>query len=175
MSDLGFEKMLAEQNAAYAVAEEFSDWMPDDGEYFVTVLKCSKGEKEYKGVRMRWWKLTARIEDAANETLDGQEFSLGFFNTNAPGILKTRARALNRGKAVPTLPEAIGVFEASVGEILRVKVATNDKGYKNCFVLEIIDAESAEAPDTVEVPQDGAVADTTITITADPATGESPF
>ena len=47
MSDIDFERLLAAHNAtikqAYDDAEEFSNWMPDDGEYTVTVVKSTKG------------------------------------------------------------------------------------------------------------------------------------
>lgn len=150
MSDFNFEAMLAEFNASYKDASEFSDWMPEDGEYIVTVLKCDKGVAEKEGKsKMGWWKLIARIEAPEDEKLNGQEFSLGFYNTNAMGILKGQARALNDGDTVESLEDANRVFAESVGRILRVKVATstsskNGREYTNCYVQEVIAVESVE-------------------------------
>lgn len=162
MSDMDFERMLAQYHenlkTQYDDAEEFSDWMPPDGEYIVTVLKCSKGVSTKKDPNnpMFWWKPTVRIEDVAREDLNGQEFALGFFNTNAPGFMKGQVKALNGGDAVG-FDEIDGVFMASVGKVLRVKVATttnkkNDKEYTNCYVQEIIPMTATEETE-VEPPQ----------------------
>jgi len=155
MSDLGFEQMLAEQNENYRKSEEFSDWMPDDGDYIVTVIKCVKGVSEKEDTKLGWWKLTGRIEAPENEKLNGQEFSLGFYNTKAMGILKGQARKLNSGEPVTTLAEADAVFEAAQGKILRVKVTTstskkNGQDYTNCYVQEVIATE--EVTDTNAAP-----------------------
>lgn len=162
MSDMDFERMLAKYHenlkTQYDDAEEYSDWMPPDGEYIVTVLKCSKGVSTKKDPNnpMFWWKPTVRIEDVAREDLNGQEFALGFFNTNAFGFMKGQVKALNGGNAVG-YDEIDGVFMASVGKVLRVKVATttskkNDKEYTNCYVQEIIPMTAAEETE-VEPPQ----------------------
>ena len=157
--------MLAQYHAnlktQYDDAEEYSDWMPPDRkDYIVTVLKCSKGvsTKNDPDNPMFWWKPTVRIEEVANEDLNGKEFALGFFNTNAPGIMKGQARALNGGDAVP-FDELGAVFEGSVGKVLRVDVATttskkNGKEYTNCYVQEVIPMTAADETE-VEPPQDG--------------------
>lgn len=163
MSDLNFEQMLAAHHATlkanYDEAEEFSDWMPDDGEYVVTVIKCSKGvsTKQDPQNPMFWWKPTVRIEDVANPELNGQEFALGFFNSNAPGIMKGQVKALNSGNVV-AFDEIDGVFFGSVGKVLRVKVSTttskkNGKDYTNCFVQEVLATESV-ADEVAEPPQE---------------------
>ena len=148
MSDLDFEKMLAACNEDYKSAEEFgSDWMPDDGEYISTVVKQAKGVTTKGDQSFMWWKITGRIEDTANPTIDGKEFPIGFFRSTSMGFVKTGAKALNRGEPVNTLPEADAVFEGSLGLVLRVKIVTrnytdkngNPKEAKNCYVQEVLD------------------------------------
>jgi len=158
-NDLDFERMLAEYHAnlkaEYDEAEAFSEWMPEDGEYIVTVLRCTKGcsTKKDPDKPMFWWKPVARIEDVNREDLNGQEFALGFFNTNAPGIMKGQVKALNGGIDVG-FDEISSVFVAAVGKVLRVKVATstsknNGKDYTNCYVQEIIPTQ-----DVIDTPVD---------------------
>lgn len=154
-----FEQLLAQHNAAlkqgYDEAAEYSDWMPDDGEYIVSRIKCTKGVSTKKDPNnpMFWWKPVVRIE--ADPALMGQEFVLGFFNTNAPGIMKREARALNHG-TLPSFDELDGVF-TRIGEIIRVEVRTatskkDGKDYTNCYVKEVI-ATEAVAEETTEPPQ----------------------
>lgn len=134
--------------------------MPEDGEYTATVTKCSKGvsTKNDPEKPMFWWKPTARIEAGDNiDKVLGQEFSLGFFNTNAPGIMKREARALNGGEAVP-FNDLNSIFLQSVGKVLRIKVATttsskNGKEYTNCYIQEVIQTE--DVPATAEEPPQG--------------------
>lgn len=150
MSDMAFEGLLADFNQAYRDAEEFSDYMPPDNDYLVTVMKCQKGVSEKDGKRNGWWKLTARIEAPESEELNGQEFVLGFYRTSALGILKGQARALNMGQPVSSIQEADVVFEKAVGSILRVKVITtaskkDGKEYTNCYVKEVIPTQN-DAP-----------------------------
>lgn len=154
MSDLQFEGLLAEFNQAYRDAEEFSDYMPVDGEYLVTVMKCQKGVSDKDGKKTGWWKLTARIEAPESEELNGQEFVLGFYRTSVMGILKGQARALNMGQPVSSLQEADAVFEKAVGSILRVKVITtvskkDQNTYTNCYVKEVIPTQQSDTPPQV--------------------------
>jgi len=153
MSDMDFERLLAAHNASlkqdYDDAEEFSNWMPDDGEYTVTVVKCGKGVSTKKDPNkpMFWWKPVVRIEAGSTELI-GQEFALGFFNTNAPGIMKGQAKALNGGEPV-SFDELDATFSQSVGKVLRVKVATsksqkNGQDYTNCYIQEVIPMQAAE-------------------------------
>ena len=108
MSDeLAFEQMLAEYNQEYQNAEEFSDWMPDDGTYICTVVKSTKGTATKDDKPFGWWKLTGRIEEPSNEQINGEEFTIGFYNTKALGILKGQARALNGGKPISNLSEVL--------------------------------------------------------------------
>lgn len=160
MSDPMFESLLAEFNQNYKDAEEFSNWMPDDGEYIVTVMKCAKGASEKDGKKTLWWKLTARIEAPQDEKLNGQEFALGFYSSNAFGILKGQARALNSGETLSSLAEANNVFEGAVGKILRVKVVTststkNGQDYTNCYIQEVIATEETTTENTAEAPPQG--------------------
>lgn len=151
MSDMAFEQMLAQYNADYQAAEEFSDWMPDDGEYIVTVVKSTKGTSDKDGKPFGWWKLVGRIEEPSNEKLNGEEFTLGFYNTNAFGILKGQAKALNGGTSVATFQEASTLFENATGLVLKVKVSTstskkNGKEYTNCYIKERIKVTDAVEP-----------------------------
>jgi hypothetical protein len=154
MSDLAFEGLLADFNQAYKDAAEFSDWMPPDGEYLVTVVKCQKGVSTKDDKKTGWWKLTGRIEAPESEELNGQEFTLGFYRTSALGILKGQARALNGGQVVSSLQEADVVFEKSVGSILRVSVKTGESKkdgnvYTNCYVKEVIPTQFENVPQEV--------------------------
>lgn len=154
MSDLDFERLLAAHKATlakqYDDAEEYNDWMPPDGEYTVSVMKCGKGvsTKNDPNNPMFWYKPVVKIEAGDNPALLGQEFSLGFFSTNSPGILKGQVRALNGGEPVP-FDQVDAVFMRSIGKILRVKVSTttstkNGKDYTNCYVQEVIRTEAVE-------------------------------
>lgn len=158
MSDIGFEALLAQHNQEYRDAEEFSDWMPPDGEHLVTVLKCSKGVSTKDQKQTGWWKLTAQLIAPESPELDGQEFTLGFYRTSAMGILKGQARALNGGEAVASLAEANQVIEGSVGKVLKVKIVTktnakNGKDYTNCYVQEVIAVTDAVVENS-EPPQE---------------------
>lgn len=151
MSDMNFEQMLAQHNQAYKDAQEYSSWMPPDDEYTVTVVKCDKGVSNKDGKDFQWWKLTARIEAVEDESLNGKEFALGFYSTNAMGILKGQAKALNKGETPGSLVEADQVFESAVGEILSVKVVTSEKsGYTNCYVQEVLATEDPAGQDGAE-------------------------
>lgn len=151
MSDLLFEQMLAEYNQGYAEAEEFSGWMPDDGNYIVTIVKVTKGVAEKSNTKLGWWKFTARIEDVANAKTHGQEFTLKFCNTKALGVLKGFARALNEGVVVSNLAEADKVFEHAEGKILDIKILTSTskkdgKDYKNCYIQKVVDTSDVSTP-----------------------------
>jgi len=164
VSDLAFEQLLSSHNQAYTDAEEFgSDWMPpdtlkDDPGYIVTIMAIKKGVSTKKDQPVAWWRVTGRIEDPSNESLNGQEFPLGFFRSTTPGFLKSAARALNGGEAVKSLPEADAVLDASVGKVTRVKVKTTVKedgrSFTNCYIQEVIAVEDVSA----ETPQEGGVA-----------------
>ena len=68
--DLNFEQMLAEHNQNFKESEVYSDWMPDDGEYIVSLIKLAKGSSTKDGVNVVWWRLTGRIEDVQDEKLN---------------------------------------------------------------------------------------------------------
>lgn len=186
MSNMDFERLLAAHNATlkqqYDDAEEYSDWMPDDGEYTVTVVKCSKGVSTKKDPNnpMFWWKPIARIEAGDNiDKLLGNEFALGFFNTNAPGIMKAQARALNGGEPV-AFDDLSKVFEESIGKVLRVKVATSKsqkdgKEYTNCYIQEVIQVEDVDV--SQEEPPQGETVEMGVDVAADPvdASVEAPI
>jgi hypothetical protein len=157
VSDLAFEQLLAEFNQSYKDASEFSDWMPDDGDYIVTILKCTKGVSTKNDKKTMWWNLTGRVEAPENEKINGQEFAAGRYNSSAMGILKGQARALNGGTSVSTLAEANKVFEAAVGKVLKMKIATthkdDGKSYTNCYVKEVLALAEDTGSAGVEPPQ----------------------
>ena len=158
--DLNFEQLLAQHNQEFKEAEVFSNWMPDDGEYIVSIVKFDKGISTKDGDSLGWWKLTGRIEDVQDEKLNGREFPVGYYTSKAYGILKGAARVLSGNSELNDLGEAHAILEASPGSVLRVKVRTsiskkNNKEYTNCFILEVINTTtetSAEEVSTDAVP-----------------------
>lgn len=168
--DLNFEQLLAEHNQSFKEAEVYSNWMPDDGEYIVSIVKFDKGISTKDGDSLGWWKLTGRIEDVQDEKLNGKEFPVGYYTSKAYGILKGAARVLSGNSDLNDLAEAHAILEASPGSVLRVKVRTsiskkNSKEYTNCFILEVIntttetsaeDVSNANTPAPVEVAVEAA-------------------
>jgi len=133
-----------------------NDWRFD----FMSVIKCDKGTFSKEGVVHGYWKPKLRIEGGENvEKVIGEEFSWGFFNTKAPGILKGQARVVNGGQPPESLAEAGEAFCSSVGFVLRVKVSTNDKGYTNCYAQEVIVTEDPADVDA-EPPQESGAENT---------------
>ena len=158
MSDLAFEKLLAASQEDFANAEEFgNDWMPDDGVYTVSVTKLAKGVTAKGDKPIGWWKLTGLIEDV-DDANHGKEFCIGFFRTSVLGILKGACRVLNGGDPIEDIALADELLEASVGEILKVKVATkpgkDGRDYTNCYLQEVMATEDEEAEDVVEAPEE---------------------
>lgn len=154
--DLNFEQLLAQHNQEFKEAEVYSNWMPDDGEYIVSIIKFDKGISTKDGDSLGWWKLTGRIEDVQDEKLNGREFPVGYYTSKAYGILKGAARVLSGNSELNDLGEAHAVLEASPGSVLRVKVRTsisrkNNKEYTNCFILEVINTTTEVSPE--EIPE----------------------
>ena len=149
--DLNFEQMLAQHNQEYKDAEVFSNWMPPDGEYIVSLIKLDNGTSSKDGVDTIWWKLIGRIEDVQDEKLNGKEFSVGYYSSKAFGVLKGAVKALN-GDIIHDLGDAHVVLEASIGTIIRAKVETstsrkNGKEYTNCYIQEVLDATASAGVD----------------------------
>lgn len=156
MSDLGFEALLAEHNQSFKDAREFSDWMPPDDKYIVTIIKCDKGVFEGN---QGWWKLTARIEKPEDGKLNGQEFSAGFYSTKNLGMLKQAARVLNNGATIDSLALANDVMTKAVGTILNVEIITTQsrkdgKEYTNCRMKEVIPVQMGDntTPPQEDIP-----------------------
>lgn len=148
--DLNFEQLLATHNQEFKESEVFSNWMPPDAEYIVSLVKLDTGTFAKDGVSLPWWRLTGRIEDVQDEKLNGKEFSVGYYTSRAFGILKGAVQALS-GEAIDDLPQADAELEASLGKVIRAKVATSKskkdgKDYTNCYIQEVIDTTVAEAP-----------------------------
>lgn len=164
--DLNFEQWLAQHNQEFKEAEVFSSWMPPDAEYIVSLIKLDKGSTVKAGVNLLWWKLTGRIEDVQDEKLNGKEFSVGYYTSRAFGILKGAVQVLS-GEAIDDLSQAHAILEASIGSVIRAKVATSKskkdgKDYTNCYIQEVIDTTSAgpvdgSIPDAVDVAPEAQV------------------
>ncbi len=153
--DLNFEQLLAEHNQEFKEAEVYSNWMPDDGDYIVTILKFDKGISTKDSTSLAWWKITGRIEDVADEKLNGKEFPVGYYTSKAYGILKGAARVLSGNSELNDLAEAHAILEASPGQVLKVRVRTsiskkNGKEYTNCFILEVIDTTTEASAEPVD-------------------------
>lgn len=153
--DLNFEQLLAQHNQEFKEAEVYSNWMPPDGEYIVSIVKLDKGSSSKDGKDLLWWRLTGRIEDVQDEKLNGKEFTVGYYTNRAFGILKGAANTLS-GEPVDDLGEAHAILEASIGLVIRAKVSTSfsdkyKKDFTNCYIQEVINTTTStsagEAPD----------------------------
>jgi len=158
MSDLMFEQLLAEHNDAFKKAEVFGeDWMPPFDTYYVTILHVKEGIKDKDGKTFGWFKPVGRIEKPEDEQLNGKEFPLGFFNTNALGFLKGFAKGLKGGEEPTDLREAIETIKNSPNLVLLVKVAPSTgkdgKEYTNCYVQEVVATNTNEAAEADAPPQ----------------------
>lgn len=152
--DLNFEQMLAQHNQAFKEAEVYSNWMPPDGEYIVSLVKFDAGQKEKDGATTAWYKLTGRIEDVQDEKLNGKEFLVNFYRSSAYGILKGDARILSGNPLLDDLKEAYEILETSVGTVIRVKVATSfsdkyKKDFTNCYIQEVINTTTETSAENV--------------------------
>lgn len=145
MSDLDFERALAQHNEEYRQAEEFGDdWFPDDAEYIVVFAGLKKGAKaqDDSDTPLVWWRLACRIDDVANPQLHGREFPISL-NSRLWGLVKAQTRKLNGGQAAATPEEADKILEAAVGNVGKVEVVTtvskkNGREYTNAYVREMI-------------------------------------
>ncbi|KKM77930.1 hypothetical protein LCGC14_1365120 [marine sediment metagenome] len=133
--------------------------MPDDGVYTVTIVKLTKGVSTKGDKPMGWWKQVGQIEDV-DDVNHGKEFTIGFYRSSVPGILKSACRVLNGGEPVEDIAMADELLEASVNEVLRVKVVTSTsskdgKDYTNCYIQEVLATENEdEAEDAVNAPEE---------------------
>ena len=140
--DLNFEQMLATHNQNFKDAEVYSNWMPDDGEYIVSLVKLDYGTSSKDGTDLVWWNLKGRIEDVQDEKLNGKEFTVGYYTSKVFGILKGAVNILS-GQQISDITEAHAILEAAVGLVIRVKVDTSfstkhQKDFTNCYILEVI-------------------------------------
>lgn len=152
--DLNFEQMLAQHNQDFKDAEVYSDWMPDDGEYIVSLVKLDQGTSAKDGQSSVWWKLTGRIEDVQDPKLNGKEFTVGFYSSKAFGILKGAVKVL-AGDLINDLADAHIVLQSSIGKIIRAKVSTrtakNGNDYTNCYIQEVIETTEASAEGEAQI------------------------
>lgn len=167
--DLNFEQMLAQHNQEFKEAEIYSDWMPPDGEYIVSLVKLTNGTSTKDGKDLIWWNLKGRIEDVQDEKLNGQEFTVGYYTSKVFGILKGAVKVL-AGVEISDLAEAHAILKAAVGLVIRAKIRTSrsrkdNKDYTNCYILEVINtttetsAEPVETPAEVDVAPETAIGD----------------
>jgi len=154
--DLNFEQLLAAHNQEFKEAEVYSNWMPPDGEYIVSLVKLNTGSSTKDGKDLIWWRLTGRIEDVQDEQLNGKEFSVGYYTSKAFGILKGTVKTL-AGSIIHDLGEAHIVLEAAIGKVVRVKVDTRPgkgvnagKEFTNCYIQEVINT-TTEIPSAEDV------------------------
>ncbi len=152
--DLNFEQMLASHNQEFKEAEVYSNWMPPDGEYIVSLVKLDHGTSSKDGTDLVWWNLKGRIEDVQDEKLNGKEFTVGYYTSKVFGILKGAVKML-AGEVINDLAEAHTILEASVGKIIRAKVDTtfnkkHQKDFTNCYIQEVINTttEASAEPET---------------------------
>jgi len=153
--DLNFEQLLASHNQDFKEAEVFNDWMPDDGEYIVSLIKLTSGTSNKDGVDTIWWNLKGRIEDVQDEKINGREFTVGYYTSKAFGILKGAVNILSGGE-INDLAQANAILEAALGLVIRVRVRTsiskkNGKEYTNCFILEVINTTPETSAESVDV------------------------
>lgn len=155
--DLNFEQLLANHNQEYKEAEVYSNWMPPDAEYIVSIVKLDNGSSSKDGKDLLWWRLTGRIEDVQDEKLNGKEFTVGYYTNRAFGILKGAANTLS-GDTINDLGEAHATLEAAVntGTVIRAKVTTSfsdkyKKDFTNCYIQEVIDTTTTASAGEVPV------------------------
>lgn len=151
--EIGFEQLLAAHNQEFKEAEVFSNWMPPDGEYIVSLIKLDTGTFAKDGVSLPWWRLTGRIEDVQDEALNGKEFPVGYYTSRAYGILKGAVGTL-AGEPIDDLGQAHLVLQESIGKVIRAKVETttskkNGKNYTNCYIQEAMDTTAATSTEDV--------------------------
>lgn len=153
--DLNFEQLLAQHNQDFKESEVYSNWMPPDAEYIVSLIKLETGIKEKDGTKTGWWKLTGRIEDVQDAKLNGKEFCVGFYRSTAYGILKGDARILSSNPHLNDLAEAHTILEeAAKGVIVRVSVKTSysekyKKDFTNCYIQEVINTTTEASAEDV--------------------------
>ncbi len=116
----------------YIDAEKFSNWTPPDGPHIAYVVSYKEGESK-KGA---WQQLVLRCLDPDPELQD-KEFSMWFREAAPQGILKSAVCALAE-EDVPTALSAMKVLRSSVGKTINVTVNTNDKGFTNIRVVDVI-------------------------------------
>ncbi len=159
--DLAFEQLLAEHNQDFKDSEVFSNWMPDDGGYIVSLIKFDYGQKVKDGAKTAWYKLTGRIEDVQDEKLNGKEFLVNFYRSSAYGILKGDARIVSGNPHLDDLKEAVEILEASPGTVVRVDVITSfsdryKKDFTNCYIREVINTTTEASAEEVPLTDDPA-------------------
>ncbi len=136
------QRIIEQGQDDFAAQEVYSDWMPDDGPYTVLVSSYNSGEKEKNGEESAWWRLGLQILSPGTD-LDKKDFGV-MFGSKAAGFLKSAAATINGAKE-DSYRKCIGIIAGSVGYLLNVNVKTNNKGYKNVTISEVVDDGTTEA------------------------------
>jgi hypothetical protein len=137
---------LKQFNETYQKTEVQDRWMPDDGEYTCVVESVDAREFEKNGKECIGWSIMARLLDGVDSqgnSLEGRVFQLAFATAvkdeQAYGV-KAFAKGLAGGEAPADLPAAAEVIENSIGKVLQIRIETNEKGWKNSYVNQVIDS-----------------------------------
>jgi len=128
------QNYAARQAQEYADAEIFNNWMPPDGPHVAYISAYKEGESK-KGA---WQSLTLKCLDPDPELQD-KEFAMWFREGAPQGILKAAVSVLAEEK-VDVLSSGLKMLKQSVGMTINVTVATNEKGFKNVRIVDVIPA-----------------------------------
>ena len=132
----------------YASAEVFNTWMPPDGTYTVLLSDFHDGITEPPN-RFGWARLTGTIVDDTNPEVSGKEFTVGYYTTKAPGVMKGDVAVLN-GSKLNDVCASFGVLASSVGKVVIVEVFTRlnrktNQSFTNCRIQSVVE-ETPAAP-----------------------------
>lgn len=158
MSDINFEALLAQHNKDYKEAKEYSDWMPDDGDYVILVKLCEHGAKEQEDGTMLWWRHTATVVAGDGwESIQDKEFTSLRASSYNYGMAKTNAKILNGGVAPSSSADLDRVFMGAQGKLIKASIRTsvskkNGQEYTNCYYKELVDDKASAESVPTEVP-----------------------
>lgn len=125
----GYVSRIAQE---FADAETFDDWTPPDGPHSALII----GFKDGSGKSGTWMQLRCQCLDP-NPDLTDKEFSIWFRESAPAGILKSAANAIS-GRKIEDSREAVEIIGKSVGLTVNLKVTTNEKGFKNIRIIDVV-------------------------------------
>ncbi len=158
MSDLGYEKLLAEHNKDYKDVEAFGgNWMPDVAKGYVVLLTKSKRTEFTKDdVGHIQWRITGHIENVADVDQHGKDFCVGRFMTTVPGFIKSAAQVLNNGFVTNDMSQDGPILDDCAGKLVYVDITTSkgkdDKTYINAYMTGLIATEEV-IDEPIDPPQ----------------------